>query len=167
MKQRWEDYDQAADRGPLALGIKIVLGVAALSMLVWGISHLFSAAEETAQVAQEQFGAQALLTKYEWFKDASAQLDAKVADMAVYQRRFKTLQEAYDGSPRSKWSREDREQFNIWASELAGIKASYNGLAAEYNSQMSKFNYRFTNAGQLPAGATVPLPREYKPYQEQ
>ena len=40
----------------------------------------------------------------------------------------------------------------------------HNQLCAEYNSAMSKFNYRFTNIGDLPEGATEPLPREYKPY---
>jgi hypothetical protein len=118
-----------------------------------------------AQVVQQEFSPSAMLQKYQWFKDASAQLDAKVADMQVYDKRFRSLKEAYGSEPRSKWSREDREQFNIWQSELAGIKASYNSLAGEYNAQMAKFNWRFANAGQLPAGATVPLPREYKPYE--
>ena len=52
----------------------------------------------------------------------------------------------------------------IWHSEVAGIKASYNSLAAEYNSQMAKFNWQFCNAGTLPQGATEVLPREHKPY---
>jgi hypothetical protein len=29
-----------------------------------------------------------------------------------------------------------------------------------------KFNWRFTNVGDMPPGATTPLPREYKPYVE-
>ena len=40
------------------------------------------------------------------------------------------------------------------------------GLAAEYNAQMAKFNWAFTNQGKLPAGATEVLPREFKPYTE-
>lgn len=53
---------------------------------------------------------------------------------------------------------------NRWSQEVAGIKASYNSLAAEYNSQMSKFNWQFAEKGKLPPGATDPLPREFKPY---
>jgi hypothetical protein len=45
-----------------------------------------------------------------------------------------------------------------------GIKASYRTLAAEYNAAMAKFNYRFANAGDLPEGATEPLPREFATY---
>ena len=53
---------------------------------------------------------------------------------------------------------------SLWRSEVAGVKASYNGLAAEYNAQMAKFNWQFCNVGDLPKGADVALPREFKPY---
>mgnify|MGYP001562745709 CR=1 FL=1 len=93
-------------------------------------------------------------------------LDAKRATVKVYQDRFASIDKAYAGKGRVDWAREDREQYSIWQSEVAGIKASYNTLAADYNAQMVKFNWRFANRGQLPAGATEPLPREYKPYME-
>lgn len=118
------------------------------------------------QTVYEQFSPSELLRKYEWFKDASAQLDAKVATISSYDGRFHSLKENYgkDSANRSRWDRDDKEQWNIWLSEQTGIKASYNDLAGQYNSAMSKFNYRFCNKGDLPAGAADPLPREYKPY---
>lgn len=119
---------------------------------------------EAVDVAVDEAGPRALLKKYQWFKDASAQLDKKTADVKVYEARFKSMEEGYKGQRRSEWAREDREQFNLWTSEVAGIKASYNGLAAEYNSAMSKINWAFCNQGDLPKGAETPLPREYKPY---
>lgn len=122
---------------------------------------------ESKQVAQEELGPKELLRKYEWFKDASSQLDKKKADIKVYQKRITTMSDGYTDLPRNKWPREDREQYNLWQSEVAGIKASYNTLAAEYNAQMSKMNWRFTNVGELPKGAETPLPREFKPYQEE
>lgn len=143
---------------------KILLFVCVAIFALGGIGFVFGIFGEAAKVTQEQFGPQALLTKYEWFKDASAQLDKKQADIGVYEGRFKRLESAYSGVSRTKWARDDREQMGIWQSEVAGVKASYNQLAADYNSQMSKFNYRFTNVGDLPRGAEKPLPREYKPY---
>lgn len=122
---------------------------------------------ESKQVAQEELGPRELLRKYEWFKDASSQLDKKKADIKVYQKRITTMSDGYTDLPRNKWPREDREQYNLWQSEVAGIKASYNTLAANYNAQMSKMNWRFTNVGELPKGAETPLPREFKPYQEE
>ncbi len=144
---------------PKALFALVVL-IASLSFS----GYVFGWFSETAKVAQDQFGPQAMLTKYEWFKDASAQLDKKQADIGVYERRFQALRDSYSDAPRAKWARDDREQLNIWQSEVAGIKASYNQLASEYNSQMSKFNYRFANVGGLPQGAEKSLPREYKSY---
>lgn len=120
--------------------------------------------QDAKDTAFKEFKPSALLKKYEWFKDASAQLDKKIADISVYESRIKALNESYEGKSRSEWAREDREQWSIWQSEFAGVKASYNSLAAEYNSQMAKFNWDFCNVGTLPKGATEPLPREYKPY---
>jgi hypothetical protein len=125
------------------------------------------AVSETVDVAYNEFGPKALLAKYMWFKDASASLDKKVADIAVYESRIDALEQAYGTTPRAKWPRDDREQYNLWLSEEAGVKASYNQLAAEYNAQMSKINWQFANSGTLPAGAEKPLPREYKPYLNQ
>jgi hypothetical protein len=67
---------------------------------------------------------------------------------------------------RSGWDRADKETWRIWCEELAGIKASYNGLAAEYNAQMAKINWAFCNVGTLPMGADTALPEEYWPYLE-
>lgn len=116
-----------------------------------------------AQVAAAQLDPAVLLQKYEWFKDAHAALDQKVASIKVYQGRESRLASAY-GTNRGRWPADERERYDIWESELAGVIASYNELAATYNAQMAKINYRFTNRGMLPEGATEPLPREYAPY---
>ncbi len=164
MKQSWDDYEHAASRGPLSLTLKILAGFLVLGLLIGGMGYLFGWFGEAAQVARDEFGPKAALAKYEWFKDAAASLDKKLADIKVYEGRLKAMNETYKGLPRQNWPREDREQYNVWSSEVAGVKAGYNTLAAEYNSQMAKFNWRFANRGALPPGATEPLPREYKPY---
>ena len=136
------------------------LAIAAL-IAVNVIGYVWSYADRAAEVVDKEIDPAVLLQKYMWFKDASAQLDKKVADIAVYDARFK---KANCGATADRVS---REQCMVWDQEEAGIIASYNGLAAEYNSQMAKINWAFTNVGQLPRGATEPLPREYKPYQYQ
>ncbi len=70
----------------------------------------------------------------------------------------------YKDKERFDWPREDRARYYQWQSELDGIKMSFNSLAAEYNSNMAKINYKFANVGELPKGAENPLPREYKEY---
>lgn len=168
MRQGWQDYERAADKGPLSLMLKVFFGLVIFGIVTSVVGYSLGWFGEAATVAQEEFGPKAMLTKYEWFKDASAQLDKKQADIKVYESRLRSVEEGYPpGASRSSWNREDREQHNVWASEVAGVKASYNSLAAEYNAQMAKFNWRFANAGDLPKGADRVLPREYPAYIEQ
>ena len=142
------------------IGLLVMVVVAGLSVVGYGLGWF----GEAAKVAQEEFGPRAMLEKYEWFKDAAAQLEKKQADITVYNGRMTAVNETYKDLPRQNWPREDREQWNVWSSEVAGAKASYNMLAADYNAQMAKFNWRFANVGELPKGADKPLPREFKSY---
>lgn len=136
--------------------------------LFWGLSSVVCGVcnygQKAAKVVAQEIDPQVLLQKYEWFKDAAAQLNKKLADIEVYKKRQADLASSYEGKPRSEWAREDRDQSNLWSSEVAGTIASYNKLAADYNAQMAKINWRFCNVGDLPAGATEPLPREFAPY---
>lgn len=137
-----------------------------ISAIIFMIVALASCryAEDGVDTAFKEFKPSALLKKYEYYKDMSSALDKKIADMGVYDTRIKDLKDQYIGVARNDWARDDREQLSIWQSELAGIKASYNQIASDYNSAMSKFNYSFCNVGDLPEGAEKPLPREFKPY---
>lgn len=120
--------------------------------------------QDGKDTAFKEFKPSALLKKYEYFKNVSAQLDKKVADIGIYETKLSSIKKDYIGISKKNWPRDERENYNQWATELAGIKASYNLLASEYNAAMSKFNYAFCNIGSLPQGATTPLPKEYKPY---
>jgi hypothetical protein len=138
-------------------------------LIVIGISVLFFVATvlgwfgRAADVVQQQIDPAVLLQKYSWFKDAAAQLDARHADIDVYQNRFKAIGGTLGTCPQGA-DRVTREQCLVWVQEVSGIIASYNDLAAEYNAQMAKWNYRFTNIGDMPKGADTALPREYRAY---
>lgn len=144
----------------------IVLGIIVLLVILVIVGNALRWFGGAIEVAHEEFSAKALLQKYEWFKDTSASLNKKQADIKIYDSRIKQMEEDYKDASRKDWDRTDKEQMSIWQTELAGVKASYNSLAAEYNSQMVKFNWRFCNKGTLPEGATEPLPREFAPYIE-
>jgi hypothetical protein len=166
MRQDWNSYEKAAERGPFALAVKVMFGIAvlgALGSVIGGVGGWFS---EAATVAHKELGPNALLNKYQWFKDAAAQLDKKRADIGVYDKRVEAMKADYGDQPRAKWDRTDKEQMSIWMSERAGVIASYNGLCAEYNSAMAKINWRFANRGDVPHGSEA-LPREYREYIEQ
>lgn len=163
----WDRLEVTANKGPWQLFWMAIAILVPMFVILWVLASVMGWFGEAAQVAREEFGPRAMLEKYEWFKSASAELDKKRADIKVYSTRMSAVESSYAGTVRTKWDRTDKEQYNLWQSELAGVKASYNGLAAEYNAQMAKFNWAFANAGQLPQGASQPLPREYKPYTEE
>lgn len=166
MRQDWNSYQRAAERGPLALLAKILVGISVLLLLGGIAGGVLGWFGEASAVAQKELGPNALLTKYQWFKDAAAQLDKKRADIAVYDKRLTDMKADYGDTTRSKWDRTDKEQMSIWQSERAGVIASYNGLVAEYNSAMAKINWRFANRGDVPHGSEA-LPREYREYIDQ
>jgi hypothetical protein len=121
-------------------------------------------ADDASDTAFSEFKASSLLDKYKRFKDMYAALDSKRATINLLKGKIKSTEEQYKGVPRKEWAREDLQTINQWKGELDGVKASYNDLAADYNSAMSKANVNFTNVGDLPKGATEPLPREVAPY---
>lgn len=138
-----------------------VLGLIGVCLLLILPMRLCS---EAVDVAVDEAGPKALLRKYQWFKDASAALDEKKANIDVFTKRVRDLEDNYKGVPRRDWPKDERERDGQITTELAGLKAAFNSLAAEYNAQMSKINWAFCNVGDLPKGAEKPLPREYKAY---
>lgn len=164
MSMSWKDTENKVNKGPFsALMIALLIGAVSVAG-IWGVGTIFGWFGEVAQVAKEEFGPRAMLQKYEWFKNVAAELDKKKSDIQVYESRLTSMEADYDGIPRNQWDRTDKEQMSLWRTESAGVKASFNGLAAEYNAQMAKFNWSFANAGQLPQGATDVLPREFRTY---
>ncbi len=108
------------------ISVAVIFGLILLSFLSLGIRMC----NNGQKVIYDQFKPEELLRKYEWFKDCSASLDAKVSTLGTYESRFGSLKKMYgaDSLSRSKWNRDDREQWNVWESEYLGIKASYNDL---------------------------------------
>lgn len=147
--------------GYIFLSLVACTALIGCSILSKGCSYVGKA----AAVAEQQLDPALLLKKYEWFKNVAAECDKKLADIEVYKSRLNSMERDYEGTSRKDWDRTDKEQFNQWETEVAGVIASYNGLAAEYNAAMSKINYSFTNIGSLPKGASEPLPREVREYQ--
>lgn len=163
--ERVEAFEQKENPWPLIRwGLKWLLIVGALFLGLWIVCAPVNYASRVATVVSNEIDPAVLLQKYMWFKDARAALDAKLATIRVYESRRARLERQYGSAAR--WPRDVREEWSLQESEVSGVVASYNTLAADYNAQMAKINWRFTNRGQLPAGATETFPREYAPYKE-
>ena len=88
------------------------------------------------------------------------QLSKKNADLMMFDARVKELR----ATPRKEMDRHDKAELSLSIAERLGVASSYNQLAAEYNSNMAKINYRFCNVGDLPEGAEEVLPKGYPEY---
>lgn len=145
----------------------VVLGVGAFA-IVWvaltTLGVIGATVNQTIEVANAEVGPKALNAKYKWFKDCLAALDAKRAIIVQLDSKITRLRADYPNVPRGEWASNDRQSLNQWETERDGIVASYNNLAAEYNSAMSKFHTAFLNAGMVPAGGDPNMPREVRNY---
>lgn len=145
--------------------MKVVLTISAVViLLIIVIPVLFSGGrmvKDGVKTAEKIYTPSEMLKKYEYYKNVSATLDRRVADISVYDSELKRIDKKYEGKEMPKWQ---QEYYNTKNSERLGLINSYNQLASEYNSAMSKFNYAFCNVGELPQGAINPLPKEFKPY---
>jgi hypothetical protein len=148
--------------------MKSFIGIALVFIVVFAvISGIFSVVgwlTKASKVVEKEVDPANLQRKYEWFKDQSAALTQLNADIKVYYTNVSEMKSDYKGIHRSKWTRDDRNQYAQWRAECAGVVAKYNELAAEYNSQMAKWNWKFCNVGSLPKGASEVLPKAYAPY---
>ena len=114
---------------------KIFLVLAFIGVLSFGYSMLSS----TAKVANKEFGAEAALKKYEWFKDASNEIERKLKDIQVYENKIEKL-----------CSNDKSNNCMIMQEQLFGLTSNYNGLVADYNSASSKFNWNLFNTENIP-----------------
>jgi hypothetical protein len=151
--------------GDFAKGAAAILVAMVALMFVVGGCFIAGCIGKTANVLEKQVGLEASLKKYEEFKDIAARLDAKKATIEATEVRLAKFEQGMAVVPRHKWSRTQEAEYALLNQELLGMKASYNGLAADYNSRMAKVNYSFANVGELPKGADRPLPREYRSYE--
>lgn len=107
---------------------------------------------EGRQVIKEELGPRAMLKKYEWFKDAAAQLDKYKADIVNFQEQIDDLRADYEGVPRKDWDRVDKQTMSQYKQQRTGVLAMYNRLAAQYNAQSNKVNWQYfdTTDGDVP-----------------
>lgn len=112
-------------------------------------------ARDASNTTFEQTKVSTLLKRYEWFKDSASAIQKKRADIELYES------ELASGIPVEK---DEREYYIQRRTELLGIVSAHNQIVAEYNSAMAKFNYNFTNSGDLPQSNLEPLPRDFQSY---
>lgn len=134
--------------------VGVFLFLVCVLVCLGGVGYVGGWFTDAAGVAKDEFGPRNALVKYEWFKDASAALDAKAKNISVYEADIKRFENDYEGVLKKDWSRTDADAYNLKQQELIGLKASYNNLVAEYNANSKKFNWNFANVDNIPQNYT-------------
>ena len=132
-----------------------ILTVIISIICIGAFSYAMRSCGDATEVANKEFDASALLKKYEAFKNMSSAIDKYRAEIDMYRNEIAGMDVK---------DKDDKFYIQQRKSELFGIISMHNNLCSQYNSEMSKFNYRFTNVGDLPATNLQPLPKEFKPY---
>ena len=109
-----EKWEEQFKKKPIWLCVKIICVLFFLGSFIITIGYGLSWFGEVAIVAKQEFGAKAMLKKYEWFKDASAQLDKKLEDIEIYKFRTNSMEKIYSDISRKDWDRDDKKQNNHW-----------------------------------------------------
>ena len=135
--------------------MKLFFSILGISIIVIIFFSLLRYCGNAADTVHKEFSASALLKKYEYFKDLSAAIDSKRADLNAYKANLQDYKVT---------DKDTRFYYEQSKAEAMGILMMHNNLVAQYNAGMSKFNYAFCNVGTLPASNLEPLPREFKPY---
>jgi hypothetical protein len=125
----------------------MILPLMALSVIVGIIGYGLGWFGEAAQVAQQEFGPKAALTKYQWFIDQQNAIQKMDQDVRMYEARVKKVDDQYAtyGTDRSKWPPDVRVQYNHEnqqaREDLLAIASQRNNLVKEYNADSEKFNW--------------------------
>lgn len=142
---------------------RVLIIVSILVLVSYGCSTCSWFANGVAGIVDKELSPGSLNNKYGWFKDAYARIDSFNANIAQLTNKIRSLEGMYKDVKRTDWASSDISSYNQWLAERDGVIAAHNRLAAEYNSEMSKWHTAFTNAGNLPVGGTG-IPREVQPY---
>ncbi len=143
----WNDYERAAEKGPLGFGFKVFFAVMAFlvvaSVAGWGLGWF----GEAGQVAQQEFGAKAALQKYEWFINQANGIEKMDKDIQMFEQRVANVGDQYSGYGKdpAKWPPHVQVQYNSEKKQaredLLAVSSQRNTLVQDYNAQSEKFNW--------------------------
>jgi hypothetical protein len=135
------------EKNPLLTIFWAAILAVVIAVAVVGFGYVLGLFGEAAQVANEEFGPKAALTKYEWFIDQAAMIKKMDQDIGLFEERVKNVDSQYAtyGEDRAKWPPHIQTQFNSERQQaredLLAVITQRNGLVREYNAASVKFNW--------------------------
>jgi len=128
---------------------KSLFGTFLIIIAILVIVMIFGWIGSGTNVVQKEFSPEAMLQKYEWFKNQSASIDKMDQDIKLFKTRISDLDTQYKeyGDSSSKWPPHIQVQYNNEKQQaredLIAVVSQRNNIVREYNAQSSKFNWKY------------------------
>lgn len=144
----WKSWEQAAERGPMAVVWKVFWAVLALSIVIGVVGFVLNPFRQAARIADKTMDADNVIYNYEWFKQRYQ--DVRAVDAKIVSSRQSVAAFEQSAGPRKEWTREDRIEHSRLSSVLLGLRQQRNDLAADYNARSRMANRSIFKGGDLP-----------------
>jgi len=142
----YDSYVRAAERGPLPIFWKVFWTLIVVIIVVGVVGYGLGWFGEAADVAKKEFGPQAALDKYEWFKEQWQMIQKSDRDVEIFRQRLAAVDTQYAayGEP-AQFSPDIRMMYNKAKQQanddLVAIISTRNALVRDYMAASSKFNW--------------------------
>lgn len=143
----WESYETAAEKGPGALILKVLILILGLSILVGSVGYGLGWFSDAAQVAKEEFGPKAMRDKYTWFIQQAESIKKMDQDITNFEARLKSIEDKYAkyGKPEN-WRPDISTMYNhesqVAKDDVNAVISQRNNLVKEYRAQSKNFLWK-------------------------
>ena len=135
----------------------ITLGVLFMVFLVILVGGIFQAiriltlpANTATEVSEKTMDADNVIHNYEWFIETKDKVEAYEQQILQAQAALKNLERSLEGSPRSAWGFDDKQEWNRLNTVVLGLQNQRSSLVAEYNAKSKMENRALFKDKNLP-----------------
>ena len=134
----WDSLERSAEKGPISLGVRLILIVVVLAVVIWGIRLFLMPAQQAARIAEKTLDADNVIYNYEYFKQAYQDIGAMDLKIATAGAAIDDFNES--AGPREKWDFRDKEESARLRTNLTGLQNVRNDMVATYNARARMVN---------------------------
>lgn len=134
----WESLERSAEKGPISIGVKLILIIAFLALVIGVTSFILMPAREAARVVEKTLDADNVIYNYEYFKQAWQDIGAMDKKIVTAQAAIDSFSES--AGPREKWDFRDKEESARLKTNLTGLQNVRADMVATYNARAKMAN---------------------------
>lgn len=151
----WKSYEDAANRGPMALFFKVLLPVVIVVIAIGVAGFMLNPFQQAGRIINKTIDADNVIYNYEWFKQRHEDIGAIDSKIRGADKGVVVFVE--NAGQRDTWHREDREEYFRLSSVALGLRQQRADLAAEYNARSRMVNRAIFKTGDTELPESISL----------